>query len=496
MDSCDSADGETVAVGEPGHDWGGNDRAGRVRIWQWTGTVWTQLGPDIRGDFAVDQVGQAGVTLSADGLTVAIGIPGHDGSGDSSGEARIYQWTGSWWAGLPREIRGTRSNQNVGQSVALSADGQRLAVGVPGYLNSDGATWIYNFAPAASSFSVASDTVSITVTPANTATVINVNDNDVRTDDTTYSGDTTLVKTGGGTLILELPNSHTGGLRVEEGIVIIRNVAALNSGPLTIWAGATVLLDVGTELVALSSLSLDPAGQLDVGTAGITVAAGGFVEADIRQLLVSGCNNGAWDGASGIVHGSTESGRAIGYKVDANGVLTIRQTMAGDANMDGKVDFDDILALFPNYGTTSGMVWSGGDITYDDKVDFDDILALFPNYGGGSAFSNSVGGGGGTGTLAGMGGGGTGTSTGVGGSGGDSASTAPSGNATTTAPVTGPEPPAELGQQITVTLTRGTGGTTSNLEATSLAFAALAEESGVSKKTDDGGIDPGLSLGL
>jgi hypothetical protein len=143
--------------------------------------------------------------------------------------------------------------------------------------------------------------------------------------------------------------------------------------------------------------------------------------------------------------------------------------MAGDVNLNGGVDFDDILGLFPYYGTTSGMVWSGGDITYDGAVDFDDILALFPNYGTGGAFGASG---------AGFGGGGTGLlSTSSGGSGSSSGSTA------SNTVVMGPEAPSDLPRGTVTTLTRSAeSSTTGSLDATSLAFAGLAAQSAHGKK--------------
>ena len=43
-------------------------------------------------------------------------------------------------------------------------------------------------------------------------------------------------------------------------------------------------------------------------------------------------------------------------------------------------NFDDLLALAQNYGT-SGKDWSQGDFTYNLAVNFDDLLALAQNYG-------------------------------------------------------------------------------------------------------------------
>jgi hypothetical protein len=265
----------------------------------------------------------------------------------------------------------------------------------------------------------------------------------------------------------------------------LKHVDALNGGPLVVQPGANVLLDTGTSLVPLSSLTLDTTASLDVGDGGITISAGGFVEADIRTALIAGCDSGSWAGASGIRHSSAEASRSVGYIVDGNGVLTVRQTMAGDVDMDGDVDFDDILGLFPNYGTATGMVWYGGDITYDDAVNFDDILALFPNYGNGGAFGASGaglgGGGGGTGLLSTFGGGsGSGSST-----------------IDTTTVVMGPEPPSDLPRGTVTTLTRSDeNSSASGLDATSLAFAGLVQQTGDGKKKGDTGVTVGLAGSL
>ena len=83
-----SADGSRVAVGAP--DNGGNGtRAGHVRIYDWTGSLWTQVGSDLDGEWLVDQFGYC-VALSADGSRrVAIGAIENDGNGDNTGHVRI-----------------------------------------------------------------------------------------------------------------------------------------------------------------------------------------------------------------------------------------------------------------------------------------------------------------------------------------------------------------------------------------------------------------------
>lgn len=470
-----SADGNTVAIGAPGHDNG----TGNVRLYFWSGTAWEQLGNDIDGKFSEGSFGSS-VSLSHDGNTVAIGAPAQIFTRFDKGHVRLYRLLGASWEQFGGDIEGEARYDHSGWSVSLSADGDKVAIGAPQlYRNrrSPGNVRAFHFSPHPTSFSTGTDAISVNVIP-----VVNVPSGETRTEDNTYSGETTLVKTGGGTLVLNKANAHTGGLRVEEGTVILQHVDALNGGPLVVNAGARVLIDTGTSLVPLSSLSLDAAANLDVGEGGFTVSNGGFSEADVRQALIEGRNGGAWDAAAGITHSSTAASRAVGYRVDAAGALTARQTLAGDVDLDGDVDFDDILGLFPNYGTATGMVWYGGDITYDDAVNFDDILALFPNYGNGGAFGASgagLGGGrGGTGLLSTFGGGsGSGSST-----------------IDTTTVVMGPEPPSDLPRGTVTTLTRSDeSGSISGLDATSLAFAGLVQQTGDGKKKGDTGVTVGLA---
>jgi lipopolysaccharide export system protein LptA len=53
--------------------------------------------------------------------------------------------------------------------------------------------------------------------------------------------------------------------------------------------------------------------------------------------------------------------------------------LLGDANRDGTVNFDDLLALAANYHQ-GGVRWSEGDFDGDSIVNFDDLLLLASNY--------------------------------------------------------------------------------------------------------------------
>jgi autotransporter-associated beta strand protein len=199
-------------------------------------------------------------------------------------------------------------------------------------------------------------------------------------DPTQWSGTTKLVKQGEGTLILEQPNSHSGGLVVEEGEVVIRSASALNGGPLDIRAGARVTLDTGVSRVPVSAVMLDAAGRLDVARAGLVIAAGGFDAAAVRQAIVAGRSGGTWAGTSGITSAAAAStaGRAVGYAPGSNGSLVVAFAVSGDTNLDGQVSVVDLVAIQSSgvYGTGAAAAWFQGDSNYDGVVSVVDMVAM------------------------------------------------------------------------------------------------------------------------
>lgn len=132
-----SSDGSRVAIGAPRNDGGGN-LSGQVRVFEWTGSIWVQLGNNINGEAAMDQAGST-VALSLDGLRVAVGASENDSHGEQSGQVEVYRWSApsqSWHqAGL--DIEGLEVGGRTGYSVGLSSAGSRLAVGAP-YSNDGG----------------------------------------------------------------------------------------------------------------------------------------------------------------------------------------------------------------------------------------------------------------------------------------------------------------------------------------------------------------------
>ena len=125
-----SSDGTRVAIGAYSNDGNGNS-SGHVRIYELSGGTWSQLGSDIDGEAAYDQSGSS-VSLSSDGTRVAIGAPYNDGTSSNAGHVKVYEYSGGTWNQLGSDIEGEAADDNSGYSVSLSSDGTRVAIGAYG----------------------------------------------------------------------------------------------------------------------------------------------------------------------------------------------------------------------------------------------------------------------------------------------------------------------------------------------------------------------------
>ena len=132
-----SADGNTIAVSGPTDD----SNVGAVWIFVRTGSTWTQQGGKLVGSGAIGNSFQgSGVALSADGNTLAVGGPFDDGAGATW----IFTRSAGTWTEQTKLVgSGAIGSERQGSSVSLSADGNTLAVGGPGDDSNIGATWVF-----------------------------------------------------------------------------------------------------------------------------------------------------------------------------------------------------------------------------------------------------------------------------------------------------------------------------------------------------------------
>ena len=142
-----SDDGTIVAIGAYTNDGNGNE-SGQVRVYQYANSSWTQLGSDIDGEAAGDRLGYS-VALSSDGTILAAGAYKNDGNGTESGHVRVYEYSGSSWSQLGSDIDGEAAGDQAGNAVSLSSDGTIVAVGAwsnNGNGTDSGHTRVYQYA--------------------------------------------------------------------------------------------------------------------------------------------------------------------------------------------------------------------------------------------------------------------------------------------------------------------------------------------------------------
>jgi hypothetical protein len=138
-----SSDGNTLAVGAPLEDSDATgingdqsnslarDNFGAVYVFTRSGSTWVQQAY-VKASIATREFGWS-VSLSGDGNTLAVGVPFEDsGTPASAGAAYVFTRSGATWTQQSRLVASnTDAFDEFGSSVALSGDGNTLAVGAP-----------------------------------------------------------------------------------------------------------------------------------------------------------------------------------------------------------------------------------------------------------------------------------------------------------------------------------------------------------------------------
>lgn len=120
-------DGSRIVVGGPTNNGNGSD-SGHVRVYEFNGTNWVQLGADIDGiDVNLNGGGEqfgSSVDISDSGLRIAVGAPGRfPGNGSARGRVAMYDWNGTTWNQIGQDILGEYSDEGLGGSGSLQQEG-------------------------------------------------------------------------------------------------------------------------------------------------------------------------------------------------------------------------------------------------------------------------------------------------------------------------------------------------------------------------------------
>ena len=116
---------------------------GYVRVYQENSGSWSQIGQDIVGLSSNDFTGNS-ISISNDGSKLAVGSPYHDGAGNDAGHARVYEDISGSWVQIGNDLEASAEDW-CGYSVSLNNDGSIIIMGCPGNNNKTGSARIYSW---------------------------------------------------------------------------------------------------------------------------------------------------------------------------------------------------------------------------------------------------------------------------------------------------------------------------------------------------------------
>jgi autotransporter-associated beta strand protein len=269
----------------------------------------------------------------------------------------------------------TTANWNSGSSNANYSDGSLVTFNDS---NPSNTTANYNVS------------LNTTVSPAS-VTVNNSNGNYVISGTGRIAGTTALSKSGSGNLTLDTVNTYTGGTSVSAGTLVVGVNGALPSGAVSVTGGA-VQLAASTGGATVTSLSVTGGGKFDVNNNHLVINYGAPANdpvSSVRAMLITGFNNGAWNGP-GIDSSAAAAtaGYALGYADAADpgnpaglasGTVEVEYTLIGDADLNRTVNGIDFGILAANFNKTV-TAWDQGDFDYNGIVNGIDFTALASNF--------------------------------------------------------------------------------------------------------------------
>jgi PEP-CTERM motif len=169
----------------------------------------------------------------------------------------------------------------------------------------------------------------------------------------------------------------------------------------TFGVGGNVLLSSrasgGKKLLETGTLSLTSSAVVDLNDNDALFHT--TDETTVRTAIKTGRNGGTWTGTgllSTAAKNNSLHNTTLGYntgtqyksvggrttfngKTVANSDILVKYTYYGDANLDGKVNFDDYARI--DSGFNSGATdWFNGDFNDDGKVNFDDYALIDPAF--------------------------------------------------------------------------------------------------------------------
>ena len=123
-----SSDGSIIAAASPYQD----SKNGEVRVFQYSEDGWIQLGEDINGEASGDEFGN-NVNLNSNGTVLAIGAPYNAATFSDNinraGHVRVFEFSNNSWSQKGSDIDAENSQDEFGRGIGLSSNGNVIAIG-------------------------------------------------------------------------------------------------------------------------------------------------------------------------------------------------------------------------------------------------------------------------------------------------------------------------------------------------------------------------------
>ncbi len=200
-----------------------------------------------------------------------------------------------------------------------------------------------------------------------------------------------LFNTGGGTVAIA-DIGTLGGTTSEayainnSGQVVGLADTSDGVGHAFLWTASAGMsnLDAGSSLgeTASTASAVNSAGSV-VGS--MTLSSGAvdaFLYSGGTMLDLNSLVSPTADWTLGYAKGINDSGQIAGSGTNPAGqtdAFLLTPATPGDANLDGKVDINDLTIVLAHYGQT-GTTWTDGEFTGDGKVDINDLTIVLAHY--------------------------------------------------------------------------------------------------------------------
>lgn len=321
----------------------------------------------------LDGAGNTGIVRAESGNLIIADAPTTAFQGDAYvGAGRTMTFSQGWTAGSSARVNLTGT---PAQPATVAGSQQTLV----------GATIVSGTGQFQISTNFSANSVTQTAAPSD---MLVLRSNAFVTDGAAFNGPGELRNANGSVLTLDQNASvdirvtNEGQMRVVNpgaGLASVHGFAQTASGELAIGLSGTV---PGAQYDRLNVTTAATLGGR------ISLSVGGYNPAYLvsHEVLRADAITGRFATVNGIVVNAT---KYLAVTYDADSVFATA-AIPGDANLDGNVNFDDLLVLAQNYGQFEES-WVTGDFTGNSAVSFDDLLLTAQNYGSHLLINGAVG---------------------------------------------------------------------------------------------------------